>query len=238
VLVRFDGVERLAHWLTALLFLVLVLTGAVLYVPALAGLVGQRHLVERIHVDTGLALALPLVVSLTGSWGKGLRADVRRMNRWTRDDRRWLRLALRREPELDLRTGKFNAGQKLNAAFTAGVILVMLMTGPVMHWPYYWPLSWRTGATFIHDTVAIGFVVVLIGHVGMALSHPTALRSMLTGKVSRAWAQRHAPLWLQEIDVASGGRPPASIPRGRRSRGQPRSSTADPKANLSVMPPT
>jgi formate dehydrogenase subunit gamma len=200
-LTRFDRVERLAHWLTALFFITLIATGAALYIPAVIGLIGRRGLVERVHVDVGLALPLPVLVSLTGSWGKGLRADLRRINRWAAGDRLWLRRTLRRQATGDVPVGKFNAGQKLNAAITGGVVLVMLMTGSVMHWPYYWPLSWRTGATFMHDVVAVFFVVVVIGHVGMAVAHPAALRSMLTGKVSRAWAKRHAPLWLEELEA-------------------------------------
>ena len=198
---RFDRTERLAHWLTAAFFIALIVTGAALYIPAVIGLVGRRGLVERIHVDVGLALPVPLLVSLAGSWGKGLRADLRRINRWIPSDRQWLRRALHRQPTGDVPVGKFNAGQKLNAAITGGVMIVMLMTGSVMHWPYYWPLSWRTGATFMHDVVAILFVVVVIGHIGMAVSHPAALRSMLTGKVSRAWAKRHAPLWLEDLEA-------------------------------------
>jgi formate dehydrogenase subunit gamma len=79
-------------------------------------------------------------------------------------------------------------------------MIVMLMTGAVMHWPYYFALSWRTGATFVHDAVALAFFVVVVGHIGMALTHPPALRSIFTGKVSRAWAKRHAPVWLEEIE--------------------------------------
>jgi formate dehydrogenase subunit gamma len=198
---RFDGIERLAHWLTASFFIALIATGAALYIPAVIGFVGRRGLVERIHVDVGLALPLPLIISLAGTWGKGLRADIRRMNRWIPGDRQWLRLTVHRQPTVDVPVGKFNAGQKLNAAITGGVMLVMLMTGSVMHWPYYWPLSWRTGATFMHDVVAIFFVVVVIGHIGMAVTHPPALRSMFTGKVSRAWAKRHAPLWLEDLET-------------------------------------
>jgi formate dehydrogenase subunit gamma len=215
-LLRFDRVERLAHWLTALCFLVLIATGAALYVPALVDLVGRRALVERIHVDTGLALALPLIVSLSGSWGRGLRADLRRINRWSVQERYRVWLALRGRPREDLPVGKFNAGQKLNAAFVAGVILVMLMTGSIMRWSYFFPLSWRTGATFVHDTVAILLTVVVAGHVAMALSHPASLRSMITGKVSRSWAARHAPLWLQEVEGGAtsedaAGAPEASV---------------------------
>jgi formate dehydrogenase subunit gamma len=203
VLVRFDGVERLAHWLTALAFCILIATGAVLYVPSLAIAVGRRALMERVHIDTGLALPVPLVVSLFGTWGKGLRADVRRLNRWAQADRLWLHLSIRRRRVDGVPVGKFNAGQKLNAAFTVGVIVVMLMTGSIMRWSYFWPLSWRTGATFVHDTVAIAFVVVVVGHIRMALCHPSALRSMFTGKVNRSWAEHHAPLWLDELDRPS-----------------------------------
>jgi formate dehydrogenase subunit gamma len=207
-LVRFDRIERVTHWLTAIDFLILIFTGAALYIPALVGFVGRRVLIVRIHVDAGLALPLPLVISLAGSWGKGLRADLGRLNRWSRDDREWLRRAVHWEPTDKLAIGKFNAGQKLNAAIVGGVMIVMLMTGSVMHWPYYFALSWRTGATFVHDAVALGFFVVVVGHIGMALTHPPALRSIFTGRVSRAWAKRHAPAWLEEIDE----RAPAEAP--------------------------
>jgi formate dehydrogenase subunit gamma len=199
-LLRFDVIERTAHWLTALCFLTLIFTGAALYIPAVISLIGRRALVERIHVDVGLALMLPLIVSLAGSWGKGLRADLSRINRWNAGDRQWLRLTLRRQPTGGVPVGKFNAGQKLNGAITAGVMLVMLGTGSVMHWPYYWPLSWRTGATFTHEVISLVFVVVVVGHIGMALTHPPALRSMFTGRVSRAWARHHAPAWLEDLE--------------------------------------
>jgi len=200
-ILRFDGVERAVHWSTAALFLVLILTGAALYVPSLVALVGRRALLVRIHVDAGLALPVPLVVSLAGPWGRALRADLRRLNRWSDDDRRWLALAARRLPKSHLKVGKFNAGQKLNAAFVLGVMGVMLMTGCIMRWFYFWPLSWRSGATFVHDLVAYVFVAVVLAHVYMALTHPHALRSVLTGRVSRAWAERNAKAWVEELEA-------------------------------------
>jgi formate dehydrogenase gamma subunit len=210
---RFDGAERVAHWLMAAMFIVLILTGAILYVPQLVELVGRRRLVERVHVDVGLALPLPLIATLAGPWGHALRRDFKRLNRWTADDRRWFARVRRRQPVDDLVIGKFNPGQKLNASFTLGVLLVMLMTGSVMHWEYYWPLSWRTGATFIHESLAYVFLAVVIGHVLMALAHPPALRSMVTGRVTRGWAARHAPSWLEETDgAAHPPEAPADVP--------------------------
>lgn len=200
---RFDRFERAAHWSTAVLMLVLVFTGAALYLQPLGALVGRRALVEDIHVYCGLALPLPLLVATLGPWGRRLRADLRRLNRWSRNDRLWIRAVFQERPRrqamhAELELGKFNAGQKLNAAWTAGAGLVMLGTGAIMRWYHPWPLSWRTGATFVHDWIALSIGVVIIGHILMAVRDPAALRSMFHGRIQRSWAERHASAWLHE----------------------------------------
>jgi formate dehydrogenase subunit gamma len=164
--------------------------------------------IDDIHVYCGLALPAPLLISLAGSWGKGLRADLSRFNRWTPDDRRWLRLSFSPGPErkagrAKLAIGKFNAGQKLNAVFVGATIVIMLATGVVMHWFNPWPLSWRTGATFVHEWLAITVFFVVLGHIAYALLNSAALRFMFKGTISRRWAQRHAAAWLEEIDSAA-----------------------------------
>jgi formate dehydrogenase subunit gamma len=195
-LLRFDRGERVLHWANAVLFLTVLFTGAALYVPQLSELVKRRHLVEDIHVYAGVALPVPLVATLlAGRWGRQLRADIRRLNRWNADDRRWLRT---RGRDLTVRLGKFNPGQKLNAAFTAGAIPVMLATGLIMRFPNQWPLSWRTGATFVHDWVFLGLAVTITGHILFAVNDPLSLRSMVRGRIPSSWARRHAPRWLEE----------------------------------------
>ena len=199
-MVRFDAVERLVHWVNALLFGVLIVTGAALYIEPLGALIGRRALVQDVHVYSGIALPLPLAIALAGSWGRALRHDLVRFNRWSAADREWFRALLRggRNRVRDLsavRLGKFNAGQKLNAAFVAGAGLVMLATGVVMRWYHPYPVSWRTGATFVHDWLSLAVGLVVFGHVGMALRDPVALRSMWSGEVSGSWARRHAPAW-------------------------------------------
>ena len=57
------------------------------------------------------------------------------------------------------------------------------------------------GATFVHNWLALLFVVVITGHVLMALADRDALKAMLFGRISRAWARRHAPAWLDEIEA-------------------------------------
>ena len=126
-----------------------------------------------------------------------MRRDLRRVNVWTRDEIQWLRsLGQRGGPVTD----KFNPGQKLNAIFTGGAIAVMLATGCILAWFDEFPLSWRTGATFVHDILALVVVLVVTGHILFALTHPASLRSMVRGWVTRRWAARHAQGWLAEVD--------------------------------------
>jgi formate dehydrogenase subunit gamma len=205
VVLRFDRVERAVHWVNASLFLILIATGAALYFTPLIALVGRRMLIEQIHLYVGLALPVPLLLGLAGNWGRGLRRDVGRINRWTEEDMQWLRGLVdtasgRRQTALRPRLGKFNPGQKLNAAFVAGGGLVMLGTGSILRWYGPFQLSWRAGATFVHNWLALIFVIVILGHIALALSDREALRSMLRGRISRTWAARHAPTWLDESD--------------------------------------
>ncbi|MDP9073655.1 MAG: formate dehydrogenase, partial [Actinomycetota bacterium] len=75
-LLRFDRVERLVHWANATLFALVMSTAGILYLPPLSAAVGRRALVVTIHVYSGLALPIPLVLGLVGRrWGRRLRAD-------------------------------------------------------------------------------------------------------------------------------------------------------------------
>jgi formate dehydrogenase subunit gamma len=200
--VRFDRVERALHWTTATLFLVLLATGMTLYLGPLSTLVGRRVVVKDVHVVSGLLLPVPLVLAYAGRWRAGLRRDVRRLARWSVDDHRWLR-SLGRRGRAPL--GKFNAGQKLNAVFVAGCIPLMLATGSIMRWFEPFPLSWRTGATFVHDWISLALLVVVVGHIGKALLDPVALRAMVRGTVTADHVARHHPRWWAELRSAETG---------------------------------
>jgi formate dehydrogenase subunit gamma len=196
---RFDRPERNVHWATASLVGMCLLTAAALYLPAVSALVGRRELVKDVHVLCGLALPLPFLVVRLGPWATQLAADVRRLDRFDSMDRRWVR-SIGRDPFV--RNGKFNGGQKLNAAFDVGAILLLLATGSMMKWFGPIPLPWRTGATFVHDWTAFGLLLVLIGHVAKAFGDRHALGAMVRGSVPRRWAEQHAPRWLDEVDGA------------------------------------
>jgi formate dehydrogenase subunit gamma len=195
VIPRFGPAIRALHWATAAAVLTCALTGLVLYVGPLSALVGRRNLVKDVHVIAGLCMPVPLVLAYAGRWRTDVRREFRRLGRWTRADRRWL---WSRGRDATDQVGKFNAGQKLNAAFVAGMIPIMLATGSIMKWFEPFPVRYRTGATFVHDWTAIATWVVVTGHILFALNDRMSLRGMLTGRVTRRWAEIHHPRWAAE----------------------------------------
>ncbi|MPY52224.1 cytochrome b/b6 domain-containing protein [Streptomyces acidicola] len=188
---RFSRAERWVHRSTAVLMGVCVVTAACLYIPQLAELVGRRALVVTLHEWSGLLLPLPVLAGLAS---RAFRVDLTHLNRWGPHDRVWLRSAVRRLPGRRP-AAKFNAGQKLYAAWITGATLVMLGTGLMMWFTHLTPLMWRTSATFVHDWLALTIGIVLAGHIGMALGDPEARKGLRTGSVSREWAEREHPLW-------------------------------------------
>jgi formate dehydrogenase subunit gamma len=193
---RFSRAERWVHRTTAALMLLCVATAAALYVPQIAELVGRRYLVVTLHQWSGLLLPVPFLLGLAS---RAFRADLRRLNRFGPHDRTWLRAVRRRDRRPSSRpAGKFNAGQKLYAAWIAGAVLVMLATGLVMWFTSLTPLVLRTSATFVHDWLSLAVGIVLAGHIGMALADPESRRGMRTGSVERRWAKREHPLWLKD----------------------------------------
>ena len=198
---RFTRAERSLHWATAAAVLVCAVTGLILYVGPLTAAVGRRNLVKDVHVIAGLAMPVPLVLAYAGRWRASVRADVRRLARWTRADRRWL---WSRGRDATDAVGKFNAGQKANAAFVAGMIPIMVVTGSIMRWYEPFDITYRTGATFVHDWTAIATWVIVAGHIGFALADRGSLRGMLTGRVTRPWAEHHHPRWAATLADDAG----------------------------------
>ena len=201
---RFSRAERALHWSVAALLGACALTGFALYYGPLAELVGRRAVLRDVHVWTGLASPVPFVVAYAGRWRDEVRRDVRRLARWSRADRRWLGS---RGRDATGEVGKFNAGQKLNAAFVAGMIPIMVVSGSIMRWYEPFDLRYRTGATFVHDWTAIATWAVVAGHILFALGDPGSLRGMVSGWVTRGWAEDHHPRWAVEraAERAAGG---------------------------------
>jgi formate dehydrogenase subunit gamma len=188
---RFSRTERAVHWVHASAFLVLLGSGLVLYLPSLAAEVGRRPLVKDVHLLTALTWAVGLVAVFVVGDRTGLRSTARELDVFDADDRRWLRGG--RAPQ-----GRFNAGQKLNAALTAAFALLFAVSG-VLLWLGERDTRFRFDSTLVlHDVLMYLSVALLTGHLYLAVIHPTtrhALRGITLGTVREDWAREHHPKW-------------------------------------------
>jgi formate dehydrogenase subunit gamma len=201
---RFGRTERAVHWTHAAAFFLLLATGLVLLVPDLAALVARRNLVKNVHLWTAVGWAVLLFLIVAVGDRRRLAADWREIERLDADDRAWLRR--RRAPQ-----GRFNAGQKVNALLTAAFAVLFAVSG------FFLWLGERDhrflldGAGTVHDALTYASVVLLAGHLYLAVVHPAtrhALRGMTRGDVKRDWARRHHPKWLDELEAGeAAGRP-------------------------------
>lgn len=215
---RFTGTERAVHWTYAACFLTLLGTGLCMYLPALSLLVPDRYILRQLHLAAAFFIVtLPALVALTGD-RQSLAADVREVDRWDVDDRAWFNDSVTGVPT---EVGRFNAGQKANAAFTLGSLFVFVVTGVIMAINIFTRIlpDWLVGnASVVHDWLTWIALFAWLGHVFLAGVYPPtreSLRGMLTGKVRRDWAMRHHPRWLAEQEAEK--RDPA-LPSASRSR--------------------
>jgi len=191
---RFSRAERAVHRAVAVLMLTCISTAAILYNGFLSAPIGHRRVVKLVHVFSGFALPIPILLGLASA---AYRTDLGRLNRFSTWDWRWLRTRRRRDGTIPV--GKFNAGQKLNAALSGGAIVVLLATGTIMYFPDLARLAWRTGATFVHDWFAFGLGLLVIGHISFAIRDPGSRRGMRSGSVTAEWARTNHGAWVEEV---------------------------------------
>jgi formate dehydrogenase subunit gamma len=196
-LARFTRTERAVHWIHAAAFLVLLGSGLCLYLPSLAEAVGRRPLLKSIHVYTAVAWAVALVLVVVVGDRASLRRTAHEIDLFDGDDRRWLR-------GRPARSGRLNAGQKLNAIFTAVFAILFAITGFFL---WYGERDTRfrlPAALLVHDWLMYASLVLFLGHLYLALLHRTtrhALNGITRGWVREDWARRHHAKWAD----AQGG---------------------------------
>lgn len=192
---RFTTGERWIHFTLAALMGICMVTAAMLYFDPISAFVGRRDLLATIHYAAGLLIPLPLIIGALRS--RAFRRDSGQLNRFHPYDWQWLRSARARKAH-EVEVGKFNAGQKLNSAFTLGAVMILFGTGLMLHYFALFTDDVRTGATFVHDFTAAAVVIVAGGHIWMAYGDPEARKGLRTGRVDLQWARRHHSLWAAE----------------------------------------
>ena len=192
---RFSRMERLLHWVNALGFFFLLATGLILYLPSLSVLVSRRQLIQSLHFWSGVGW-LGALVAILVLGGRRMLRTARELESFDRDDLRWLRG--RKAPQ-----GRFNAGQKINAALTAAFTILFGVSGLLLWFGEQDTRLRFVSTVILHDGLMYIALALLVGHLYLALIHPStrhALRGMTLGTVSEDWARRHHSKWKPESE--------------------------------------
>ena len=204
---RFNAVERTSHWIMAISFSLLALTGIIILwgkhiiLPWL-GYAGFSWLVivsKNAHNFLGPLFIFSLVVMFL----LFVKDNIPRAY-----DMNWLKKAGGMFGGPEVPSGKFNAGEKV--WFWLGIFVlgtVVSVTGLILDFP-----NWMQGrqamqqANVIHAIAAIIYVGISFGHIYLGtIGMPGAYQAMAHGYVDEQWAKEHHGIWYDE--VKAGKRP-------------------------------
>jgi formate dehydrogenase subunit gamma len=207
---RFIPVERVSHWLYALFFLVALVSGLLMWIPATREwMAGSRRTVTLYHGYVGAAMViLPILIFIIVDRRRLVR-DLREVDKWSGEDRRWLTLALRGNTlhgrEMPPQ-GRFNAGQKLNVVFVAAMAVGFSVTGGILMHKEDMPPWLVSRSLWLHDILVVAAIALFLGHLAHVLftKHGrTYLAGMIKGWIPEALAQeRHLRWWEEETGNA------------------------------------
>src|SRR5690606_4008011 len=208
---RYSGSARINHWIVAICFVLLMLSGLSLFHPSfypLSALFGGLQIAREIHPWIGLVL----VVAFLGLF---IRFFPQNLPETT--DFVWLarlRHVLTANDTFLPEVGKYNAGQKFVFWSQFVLIGVMLVTG-IGLWSegrayveelfgFTTTIEQQRWAALLHSSAAVLAISVWIVHVYAAIWVRGTISGMTRGTVTGGWGWRHHRKWLRK-EVESGG---------------------------------
>jgi len=197
-IVRYSFADRIAHWVVAITFIYLMLSGLALGYPRTAWLydiLGGGQTVRFLHPWVGIAFMLGIVYMLF-AWTRDMLFD-HSDREWTRNMRTYVR-----EGHVDVDVGRYNAGQKGYYWFAVVTGVLLLLTGIPLWYPWMLGAGWNQLARLLHHVLFLLTVGGFIIHVYMSTAmFPGTIRGMTSGRVERRWAAFHHPRWFRDRDA-------------------------------------
>jgi formate dehydrogenase subunit gamma len=196
---RFNAFERFSHWLTAVSFVVLALTGLnitfgkIVLLPMIGpeafSSVSQAAKYVHNYVSAAFVIGLALIVMLWIKDNLPQKVDID----WVRQGGGFIKS--KHAP-----SGRFNAGEKLVFWFALGAGVAVIISGYLLMFPFYLTdIAGMQIAQIVHAVVAVLFIAVIIGHIYIGtLGMEGAFEAMANGDVDLNWAKEHHDLWLEE----------------------------------------
>ena len=193
---RFSKTERALHWIHAGAFFALLITGLVLYLPALGVALGSRETVKTVHLYTALGWAVALILVVLVGNRAVLRNTLREINWFDADDRRWL--GRKRSPQ-----GRFNAGQKLHTVVQGAFAVLFVFSGLLLWFGEQNTHLRFSGTIILHDGLTLMASTLVAGHLYLSLISPRtrhSMRGIVLGTVREDWARSHHAKWVDIED--------------------------------------
>lgn len=196
---RYTPNERSNHWITAISFVLLALSGLALFHPALfwlTSLFGGGPWTRILHPFVGLVMFVSFMLLVLRFWHH---------NFLDANDRRWMTqmgdVLANREERLPP-VGRYNAGQKLLFWVLLVCMIGLLLSGLVMWRAYFsqwFPIDAIRLASLLHAVFGFVIIAAIIVHIYAAIWIKGSLQAMTRGTVSYAWARRHHAGWYREV---------------------------------------
>ena len=193
--------ERLCHWSMVFCFFFAATSGLSWFFPTFAWMsnfLGTPQMARALHPFMGIVVFLGLCYMFKRFVHHNLPA--RSDSIWFRN----LKSVVTADHSEKLQIGKYNAGQKVLFWLIMTSILVLLVSGLMMWRAYfaqYVPIWALRLAILAHSIAGIGLILLILGHIYLAIWVRGSITGMVTGYVSRAWARQHHDRWAEELRI-------------------------------------
>jgi formate dehydrogenase subunit gamma len=196
---RFRAFERFSHWLTAVSFVILGLTGLnitfgkIVLLPVIGPEAFSKisQIAKYVHNFTSFSFVAGLVLIIAIFFRDNLPAKV---------DIEWLKQGGGFIKSKHAPAGRFNLGEKVVywLSLTAG--LAVSISGFLLLFPFYETnIAEMQLAQVVHAVAAVLFIALILAHIYIGtLGMEGAFEAMGTGEVDFNWAKEHHDVWLAE----------------------------------------
>lgn len=210
---RFTAGTRTFHWVHAVCFILLGLTGAALVTAGLqpiSNIFGGIQVSRDIHRWAAAIFTISIFLFfLFGASGRELRSWAKSSFKFTRDD-----FAHAKNFPIEFfgghkpfpPQGKFNGGEKLNSMLMITGLLCIAISGYIMWFAPSMPQWLVQWAYVAHSGFALLIMAVFLAHFYLGVLHPDsnqALGGMFNGYIPEKFAYEHYEKWYNEVKAES-----------------------------------
>lgn len=205
---RYTKPARIFHWIHSGAFVLLIVTGLFLFIPALGFLAvdSWSRVIHRVAaVIFVLAPLIEILANRRTPW-----ETIKSVFTWGSDDLDWVKAMPRYYFFCDESSmppqGEMNTGQKLWFFLVLIFSPIFVITGILMwFFKYSLPSAVFQWSVFVHDVAFIVIFAMFLVHIYLGVIHPLmrqhggSFSSMVDGTVTADYAKSHHGKWYQKV---------------------------------------